>query len=307
MKTLKWLILSTNKQGFGPCPAEVVMRPATAFKELLEKRSNGELQVELIADFNEYESQYGKKIDYSNLFESLKNDDISIAQVEVADLGGLHNVLDMPWMFESHDHATKVLDGKVGTHINSHLEQRGMVGLAYTYSGGYRAFGSFDSIPTIEDFAGKTVLVNSNPVTKEYMESLGLNTIERKEFKQESDVDFRDTTYIRFKEGKKFLKSNHSLFLTDIVVSKKFYDTLTASEQETLNAVAKEVATLERGWTTEDARQFEETASARGCEIVELSNADQSLMKEKAVSKYSKWESNFTETPGIVKIIKSLN
>jgi hypothetical protein len=38
MKTLKWLILSTNKQGFGPCPAEVVMRPATAFKELLEKK-----------------------------------------------------------------------------------------------------------------------------------------------------------------------------------------------------------------------------------------------------------------------------
>ena len=35
MKTLKWLVLSTNKQGFGPCPKEVVMRPAKTFKELL--------------------------------------------------------------------------------------------------------------------------------------------------------------------------------------------------------------------------------------------------------------------------------
>jgi|TARA_R110000796_G_scaffold1226_3_gene4868 TRAP-type C4-dicarboxylate transport system substrate-binding protein len=304
MKTLKWLVLSTNKEGFGPCPKEVVMRPAVAFKELLEKRTNGSLQVELIKDFGSYKEQYGKRVDFSNIFEALQDNDVSIAQVEVASLEGPHRALDLPWMFESHEHATKVLDGSIGTNLNKHLEKKGMVGLAYTYSGGYRAFGSFDKIPSIEDFKGKKVLINGNPITKEYMEMLGLKTTREK---RNGSIDFRDTTYIRFKEGKSFLKSSHSLFLTDIIVSKKFYDTLTTEEQDTLNSVAKEVATLERGWTTEDARVFEETAKERGCEIVQLSEEDKAMMKEKAESKYKEWGDKFFPSLNLVKKIKSLN
>jgi TRAP-type C4-dicarboxylate transport system substrate-binding protein len=103
------------------------------------------------------------------------------------------------------------------------------------------------------------------------------------------------------------LKSSHSLFLTDIIVSKKFYDTLTTEEQDTLNSVAKEVATLERGWTTEDARVFEETAKERGCEIVQLSEEDKAMMKEKAESKYKEWGDKFFPSLNLVKKIKSLN
>ena len=298
MKTLKWLVLSTNKQGFGPCPKEVVMRPAKTFKELLEKRTNGNLQVELIEDFGAYKDKYNKEVTYANLFDALRDDDVSIAQVEVSDLGGEHYAFDLPWTFKSHEHASKVLEGHIGTYINKGLEKRGMKGLAYTYSGGYRAFGSFDTIPTIEDFKGKKVLINSNPITADYMKALGLEAT-----RESKDVDFRDTTYIRFKEAKSFLKSGHSLFLTDIVVSKKFYDSCTKDEQDALNTVAKEVANLERGWTTQDAKEFEALA---GCEIVELSDADRSVMQEKAKELYKTWEDKYFPGKGFVKQIAKL-
>ena len=34
MKKLKWLLLRTNRQGFGPCPEHIILRPAKLFKKL---------------------------------------------------------------------------------------------------------------------------------------------------------------------------------------------------------------------------------------------------------------------------------
>ena len=130
------------------------------------------------------------------------------------------------------------------------------------------------------------------------MKALGLEAT-----RESKDVDFRDTTYIRFKEAKSFLKSGHSLFLTDIVVSKKFYDSCTKDDQDALNTVAKEVANLERGWTTQDAKEFEALA---GCEIVELSDADRSVMQEKAKELYKTWEDKYFPGKGFVKQIAKL-
>ena len=36
MKKLTWLIIKSNKQGYGPCPLKQVIRPAQAFKKLIE-------------------------------------------------------------------------------------------------------------------------------------------------------------------------------------------------------------------------------------------------------------------------------
>jgi len=47
--------------------------------------------------------------------------------------------LDMPFIFEDHAHATRVLEGEVGeTLLNKITESSNTRGLAFTYSGGFR-------------------------------------------------------------------------------------------------------------------------------------------------------------------------
>ena len=256
MKKLTWLIIKSNKQGYGPCPLKQVIRPAQAFKKLLEEKTNGSIEVELLTT-QQYEQKHGVHLqDVGDVIKAVQKNNIQMSQVEVYELGDFDSnffVFDMPWMFKSHNHASKVLDGKIGYAMNQRLKQNYNVkGLAYTYSGGYRSIGGFKTIPTLEDLAGKNILINGNPVTKDYMESLGVKTTRAK---NDDNVDGRDTTYIRFPEATNFLKTNHSLFLTDIIVGTDFWNSLTETEQKAMQDVSNEVAVLERGWTTEDAKE----------------------------------------------------
>ena len=208
MKTIKWLVIKSNKQGYGPCPLEQVIRPAEAFAELIKKETNGSINVEVLTT-QSYEAKYGKKLkSVYDVLDALKNDEIQMTQVEVYELGAMDSnfyVFDMPWMFKSHEHASRVLDGQIGRAMNKRLEaHHNIKGLGYTYSGGYRSIGGFKSIPTLEDLASMKLLINGNPVTKDYMDELGIETIQNK---HAEDIDARDTTYIRFKEATNFLKT----------------------------------------------------------------------------------------------------
>ena len=305
MKKLTWLVIKSNKQGYGPCPLKQVIRPAQAFKKLLEEKTNGSIEVELLTT-QEYEQKHGVHLqDVGDVIKAVQKNDIQMSQVEVYELGDFDSnffVFDMPWMFKSHNHASKVLDGKIGYAMNQRLKRNYNVkGLAYTYSGGYRSIGGFKTIPTLEDLAGKNILINGNPVTKDYMESLGVKTTRAK---NDDNVDGRATTYIRFPEATNFLKTNHSLFLTDIIVGTDFWNSLTETEQKAMQDVSNEVAVLERGWTIEDAKEFENTAKENGCEIVEMSKDDQLAMQEKAKDLYKKWESKWF--PGLMAGIEKL-
>ena len=47
--------------------------------------------------------------------------------------------LDMPFIFEDHEHATRVLEGEVGEFLLDKITEKSNVrGMAFTYSGGFR-------------------------------------------------------------------------------------------------------------------------------------------------------------------------
>ena len=88
-------------------------------------------------------------------------------------------------------------------------------------------------------------------------------------------------------------ETEHSLFLTNILASEKFFDTLSADMQETFKKIAFEAARLERKWSQEDAENFVETAKERNVPITELSQEDKEVMKEKSKTVSNKKVRNF--------------
>jgi TRAP-type C4-dicarboxylate transport system substrate-binding protein len=95
-----------------------------------------------------------------------------------------------------------------------------------------------------------------------------------------------ETTYLRF-SGKNILKTNHSMFLTTILVGGKFFETLTSEQQDAFRKAAKVVAKLERQWSLDDAEKYEQEAVAKGVDIREITETERDKMREAAPDQYT--------------------
>jgi len=308
MKNIKWLIAHQ--------PEYLFLRTAKAFAKMLEQVAP-EYKIEILTT-DQYKDKYDADFTKDKIMGLVENNEIQMSQTEVWELAGPTNdknffVFDMPWLFENHAHARRVLEGPIGTAMNERLAKTtGIRGLAYTYSGGYRAIGSDTPFKNLSDLKGKSIHANGNPITEEYWRSLGLNTVRRKDrtihpvtSKLEDHMDCKDTTYIRLQHAKHWINSQHSLFLTDILISESFFKSLSEEEQSLFIEAANKAARLERKWSQEDADNYEATAKERGTDIVTLSEEDKEQMRKEAAPIYEKWDAEFF--PGLINGIKKLS
>jgi len=319
-RKIKWLIAHE--------PQHLFVRTAEAFSAKLNELTDGEFVIELITE-SQYREQYNA--DYQNvgfphykqsmpdLIEDLRSGKLDMSQTQVHWFGSYdpnYRVFDMPFLFESHDHATRVFEGPIGTAMSKRLANKaGVRGLAFTYSGGFRVFGSNEPITDLTKLAGQKVRVNGNPVNADYVtalgatampgpwDSFGASTAFGPDSLDNGTLDAVETTYIRFK-GKHVLKSYHNMFLTTIIVSNQFWESLDADTQEKFEQAALEASRLERKWSLDDAAQFEANCESNGVSIHEVSDADRQTMRDAVASVYEKWEPKFQ--PGLIDGIKKL-
>jgi TRAP-type C4-dicarboxylate transport system substrate-binding protein len=319
-RKLRWLIAHQ--------PQELFVRTARAFKEELKNQGVDSIEIEILT-YPEYREQYGHisgleiMEDYNaeNLHDGLKaffkalgNSDIEMSQVQVGSVGDLHsdfNVIDLPFLFENHDHVSRVLEGEIGQELCDRLGETSPVrGIGFTYSGGYRVIGSNTPINNITDLEGLSI-VCQNPITLgTTIESMGGKAVVvQPNLWNKHDVfngqlgDAVETTYLRF-NGNHILKTNHSMFMTTILISNKFWGQLTASEQESFKKAAIAASRRERQWSVEDAETYEKNAAANGVSIVEISEQDRLQLKHRAQITYAKCKYYFSD--GLVKRIRNL-
>jgi TRAP-type C4-dicarboxylate transport system substrate-binding protein len=304
-------------------PLYLFQRTAEAFGQELEKELPGKFEIELHT-FESYAKKYSKqqellfrrntvnKIETSldaeskknvvaedqlgkkwkALFDNLGNGDLEITQTQVHIVGvyldRTFEALDLPFLFDNHEHVANVLDGEIGDQLCHNLSTHSSVrGLGFTYSGGNRIIGSNKSITNLNELAESNFLAGSY-VGKQMFKDLGVKSVEYgipDESNGDTAIDSMETTYIRF-SGKNVLKTNHSIFMTTILTGNKFFDSLSAQEQDIFKKIAKRVAVLERQWSIEDAEQYERNAVANGVKIVELNQADQEKLKKIAKNSY---------------------
>jgi TRAP-type C4-dicarboxylate transport system substrate-binding protein len=308
-RKIRWLIAHQ--------PQELFVRTAKAFSEELNKTCKDELEVEILT-YPEYQEKYNsidglevldeKDVDIQKgidaFWKALFNSEIEMSQIQVGQVGELHSdfhAIDLPFIFDDHEHVRTVLEGPVGQEMCSTLGKKsGVTGLAFTYSGGYRVIGSDSPIATIEELQGLRIVVQ-NPLTLgTTIESMGGQAISippnlwnKYDALGKNEADAIETTYLRF-NGKHVLKTNHSMFMTTIVVSNKFWNTLTEKQQQAFQDAALVASRREREWSVQDADNFEKNAIANGVTITEISEQDQETLKRKSQITYVKTKHFFT-------------
>jgi TRAP-type C4-dicarboxylate transport system substrate-binding protein len=247
-------------------------------------------------------------------FEALKAGKFEMTQTQI-NIVANHvyenlSAIDLPFLFRDHDHVSKVLDGEIGDRLCEEMsEATGVKGLGYTYSGGYRIVGSTEEIRSLDELSEKKFITFTSPSSKLFGMA-GVNHIGRPAITATDIGDMNEeggaieTTYLRF-EGKNVLKTNHSIFMTQILTSNDFFDTLTPEQQEAFKIAAKNVAKIERIWSVEDAKKYEDEAKDRGVNIVEISEDDKLRLRKAAVGVYRQLHTMSID-PELVKEIMDL-
>jgi TRAP-type C4-dicarboxylate transport system substrate-binding protein len=320
-RKIRWLIAHQ--------PQELFVRTARAFSEELKKHCGDELEIEILT-YPEYCARYqeipgldvldqkdvsldaGVKAFWNALFDG----DIEMSQTQVALIGELYSdfhALDLPFLWEDHDHVSRTLEGPIGQELCANLGKKsGVTGLGFTYSGGYRVIGSNDPIASVEDLQGLRIVVQ-NPLTLgTTIESMGGEAKvvspglwNKYDLIGKGEADAVETTYLRF-NGKHVLKTNHSMFMTSIVVGNKFWGTLTDTQKEAFQKAALYASRKEREWSVEDGKKFERDAAANGVTITEISEEDRAALKKKSQITYVKCRDFFSPNL-ITRIRKSLH
>jgi len=310
-------------------PAYLFVRTAEVFKTELEKLCPGQFDLE-IHTFDTYVEQYkkldvmkqfppeipgleepsllrpefkGREVDdfkqvrskWNTVFQGLRDGEFEMSQTQVNIVGSYlkndYNALDLPFLFNSHDHVSRVLDGAIGDRLSEELaETTDIRGLGFTYSGGYRVIGANKEITKLNDLGETTFLTTTGP-SKFLFEELGVGPIDKVEASPSDHGDIQqdggaiETTYLRF-TGKHILKTDHSMFLTTILTGTKFFESLTAEQQQAFQLAAKTVAKVERIWSVEDAAKYEQDAVSKGITIVELNEEDKQRLRHASKQSY---------------------
>jgi TRAP-type C4-dicarboxylate transport system substrate-binding protein len=282
-------------------PARVFERAAKHFASSVNKRSNGRINVTIV-DASTV-SKTGVVSAYK-AFQMVQRGELEMSQTYTTSLGKYENklwVVDLPFLFRDHNHAANVLDGKLGQTILAGLDTKGIKGLGFTYSGGYRIIPSKEKpISSVEDFKDLKIRVSQDsPVAYSYLKELGAKPIQVSDINTSSKgIDGFETTYARLEnipeDDSKFInETEHSLFLTTIIINKKFFDRLPSDLQKIVKDSVLDSAKLERADSIQDGLATKEKYKKDGLQFTSMSSEEKAKMKSASENVYKKYEALF--------------
>jgi TRAP-type C4-dicarboxylate transport system substrate-binding protein len=126
-------------------PLSLFERAAKDFQTFVNEAQSAEkIEVEVMT-LNEYADKYndGVAVSKHDLLDLMEQGKIEMSQMYTTwlaeDIEHDMLALEMPFIFEDHEHATRVLEGEVGEELLDKITEKSNVrGMAFTYSGGFR-------------------------------------------------------------------------------------------------------------------------------------------------------------------------
>lgn len=201
-------------------------------------------------------------------------------------------VYDLPFLFASPKEADAVVDGPFGSKMHSLLEERGLIGVAYWELGFRNLTNSKRPITKVEDIAGLKVRVVQTPIYIEMFNALGANAtpmpfpevfsaLEQKAIDgQENPLSVISAN--KFADVQKHLAlTRHTYNPQSVLVSKKYWDTLSAEEKKIITDAAKEAAVYQRQISRNAESGYLEELKKAGMQVTEFAPGELQRLRDK--------------------------
>ena len=210
-------------------------------------------------------------------------------------------VFDFPFLFANGKEADAVVDGPFGQKMHAKLPEKGIVGLTYWELGFRNMTNSKRPINKLEDLAGLKIRVIPNPINLDWVKALDANptpmafpevyaALESKALDgQENPLSVVAAN--KFFEVQKHLTlTNHVYNPQSVIISKKFWDGLSAEEKTIVGEAAVEAGKYQRQVAREAAVTALDGLKKAGMQVTELPAAEMDKLRDKmrpVIAKYA--------------------
>jgi C4-dicarboxylate-binding protein DctP len=213
---------------------------AQRFKELVEERSKGTIQVQVYPNSQLYKDK--------EEMEALQLGSVQMLAPSLAKFGPLgvkeFEVFDLPFVFKDTEAFKAVSNGAVGRGLFDKLESKGIKGLAY-WDNGFHIMSANKPLHHVSDFKGLKMRIQSSKVLDAQMRALGaipqvMAFSELYQALQSGVVDGTENVPSNFytqkiyEVQKHMTLSNHGHLAYAVIVNKKFWDGLPADARKIL-------------------------------------------------------------------------
>lgn len=199
---------------------------------------------------------------------------------------------DTPFLFANEQEADAVLDGPVGQKLLDKLQEKGLVGLVYWENGFRNLTNNRRPVQTLEDLNGIKLRVMQNNVFLDTFRTLGANAVplafsELFTALETQAVDGQENPFntiltSKFYEVQKHLTvTNHVYSPWIMLASKRWWEGLSAAEQDIVMSAARTARDFERADTRAEAARALSELEAKGMTVNTLSEAELQRMREK--------------------------
>ncbi len=256
-------------------PGDTAYRAAEFFKEKVEAATNGDLEISL--------HPAGELGNSPTMLQGAR-----LGTIDIVLTGNPYftafapqvNLLDLPFLFQSADHAYAVLDGEIGAELMNSINQSNLQGLAFWEIGFRNLTNSVRPVATPADLEGLKLRTTPNPAHIEAFRILGANPApmpfsEVYSALQTGTIDGQENPVnhiyaSKLHEVQKHLSlTEHAYTAAPLVMNYGRFVKLTPEQQEAIKAAAIEAAVYERELNAEEAASSLQAMKDAGVEVVE--------------------------------------
>ena len=276
------------------------------FGEILATKSGGKMKV---MEFPA--SQLGNEMQQQSALQGGVQQMSAPATTSLAGIVKEFGLVDFPFAVANYAQADALLDGPLGQALIAKLPEKGLVALGYWDLGFRNVTNSKRAITKPEDFDGLKLRVIPNPVVLDTFKAFKANPVpmpfaELYGALEAKAVDGQENPFAvilsnKFYEVQKFVSGTNHVYAANIVlVSKKFWDSLTPDEQKMMNDSANEARGYQRQVSRAAAQKAVGELQAKGMQYNQIAPAELKRMVQIAKPVTEKFAASYD--PAIVKL-----
>ena len=255
------------------------------FADTVKEKSNGEITIDIFSS-----STLGSE---QQMLQAIQGNVQQFYLGSLSPLSGRQKelqIFDFPFLFQSHEEAAQVLDGPVGQKMLENLY--GMRMYPLTWSGGaFRDLANNKhAVNSLEDMKGLKIRVMPTKVAIDSFQAMGINPVplaysEVFTALETGVLDGHENPVVDMYQNKLYevennlTTTNHVYTPVALVVSKKWFDTLTPEQQAIVRSAAEETRTFQRAQEISQVEHALEQLEENGMKISTLSPEDMNELR----------------------------
>jgi tripartite ATP-independent transporter DctP family solute receptor len=287
---------------------------ALAFKEHVEKATNGSIKVEIYPA-----GQFGKD---QPTMEGVKLGTLEMAVAHDGAIATVHKpigILGIPFLYENHEHAWRVYDSAwLAGFSDDMVKKQGIRVLGFADNGVRHFTNSKQPIVSPADMKGMKIRIQPSPVFKALVESLGASAsaipwAELPTALQQKVVDGQENGVTNilaaslYQHQKYATLDGHVWSVHGYLINERFYQGLTATEKKAVEEGSRKAIAIHRKMTADQDKNAKQILEKVGMQVQTLTPAQVGEFRKLSQPPVRDWAEKEIGKPYVDSLFKAVD